>query len=111
MDIMYLFSNKFPLFCGVFGQQPPLGVFYIRSSLSLGEPEEDEGKTKEPEVSTREQAEFELVHTWMKEGGAPALADDKAQGLLVQVFGLSRPLPLLFCSSILFFLSWLLTIF
>ena len=66
---------------------------------SPGEPKEDEGKTEEPEVCTTEQAEFDWAHTWMEEGGAPVLAEDKAQGLLAQVFGLSRPIPLLFYSS------------
>ena len=37
----------------------------------------------------------------MEDGGAPGLAEDKTQELLAQVFGLSRPLPLLFYSSVL----------
>ena len=45
-----------------------------------------------------EQAEFNWAHTWL-EGGEPALTEAKTQGLLAQVFGLPRPLSLLFYSS------------
>ena len=31
---------------------------------------------------TREQAKFDWAHTWMEEGGYPALAESKAQRLL-----------------------------
>ena len=58
-------------------------------------------RQNEPEVSTREQAEFDWAHTWM-EGISPALAESEAQGLLAQVFGSSRPLSLLFCSVLYF---------
>ena len=67
--------------------------------------EEDEEEMEEPEVCIAEQTAFDWAHTLLEEGGAPALAEDKAQGLLAQVFGLPRPLPLLFYSSV-FSLSW-----
>ena len=57
------FPNKFSLFT--------LGALW-----SLGEPEEDEGEAEEPKVCTTEQAEFDLAHTWLEEGGAPALSGD-----------------------------------
>ena len=44
---------------------------------------------EKPKVSTREQFEFDWACTWMKDGGTPVLAEDEAQGLLTQVFGLS----------------------
>ena len=69
---------------------------------SLGEPEEDEGEMEEPEDCTTEKAEFDWAHTWLEDEGAPALAEDKAQGLFVQVFCLLRPPSLLFYSSVLF---------
>ena len=50
---------------------------------------------------TTELAEFDWACTWLEEGGMPALAEDKAQGQLVQVFGLPRPLPILFYSNVL----------
>ena len=88
---MYLDSS--PLFCSLF----TLGALWLQ-----GEPEEDKGKMEEPKVCTTEQAEFNWAQTRLEEGGAPVLAGDKAQGLLAKVFGLPRPLPLLFYSSVLF---------
>ena len=55
---------------------------------------------EEPNVCTMEQAEFNWACTWLEEGGAPALAEDKAQGVLAQVFGL---LPLQAFSSLILF--------
>ena len=92
--ILCLFQIHFSLFLEVSGQQQPFGSPFILGALwPLGEPEEDKGDTEEPEVSTREQPEFGWAYTWMEEGGAPTLAEDKAQGLLAQVFVLSRPFP------------------
>ena len=67
-----------------------LVVFYIRSSY---EPEEDEGVTKEPEVSSREQAKFDWAQTWMEEGGSLDLAESKAQRLLSRYLGLPDSIP------------------
>ena len=66
----------------------------------MGEPEEDEGETEEPEVCTLKQAKFFWVHTWLEEGGAPVLDKDKAQGLGILVlpgFFLSDDFILMFC--------------
>ena len=71
-------------------------LFTLGALWSLGEPKEDEGKMDEPNVCTSEQAEFDLVCTWLEEGVAPALAEDKAQELLAQVFGLPQAFSLLF---------------
>ena len=109
------FPNKFALLLHVAGQQPFFVVFFTLGALwSLGEPEEDEGEMEEPDVCTSEQAEFNWACTWLEEGGVPVLAEDKAQGLLSQVFGLPRPFLPLFYSSVFFcfsVLAWLLTIF
>ena len=36
-------------------------------------------------MCTKEQMEFDWACTWLGDGGMPALAEDKAQGLLSQV--------------------------
>ena len=54
-----------------------------------GEPEEDKGETEELEVCAPEQFKFNWACTWLEEGGAPKVDEDKAQGLLSQVFWFS----------------------
>ena len=97
------FPDKCSLILDVSGQQSPFySLFTLGALWSLGEPEQDERRMEEPEVCTMKQAEFDWACTWLEEGGAPVLAEDKAQGLLAQVFGLPMPLPLLFYASVLF---------
>ena len=96
------FSNKSSLFLGGSEQQSPWESFILGGLWPLGKLEEHEGETEEPEVSTREQFEFNWACTWLELGGAPALAEDITQGLITQVFILSQPPPVLVCSSVLF---------
>ena len=51
--------------------------------------------------------EFDWVHTWLGDEGMPVLAEDKAQGLLSQVFWSFKAYPSLFYIGILFFTSCL----
>ena len=51
-----------------------------------GEPEEDEGKTEELEVCAWKWFELNWAKTWFEEDGAHIVHEDKAQGLLSQVF-------------------------
>ena len=64
--------------------------FTLEVLWSVGEPEEDEGETEEPKVCAPKQFEFYWACTWLEEGGAPILGEDKAQGLLFQVFWFSQ---------------------
>ena len=97
------FPDKLSLFFDVSGQQPPFySLFTLGALWSLGKPEENKGEMEDPEVCTMEQAEFDWAGTWLEEGVAPALAEDKAQGLLAQVFCLPRSLSLLSYCSVLF---------
>ena len=70
------------------------------------EPEEDKGGTEEPAVYAPEQLEFDWALTWLEEDGPPIMDEDKALGLLFQVFQFSKA----FSSLILFwcFLFWLM---
>ena len=74
-SLVYLAAAPFVVICFTLGALwPP------------DEPGKDEGETEEPEVCAPEQFEFDWAHTWLEEGGAPILDEDKAQGLLSQVF-------------------------
>ena len=78
---------------------PPFCSHFTSGALSsLCELEGDEGDKEEHKVCTTEWAQFHWACTCLEEGGAPALAKDKVQGLLAQVLGLPRPVPLLFYS-------------
>ena len=73
------------------GSSPPCDSLFTLGALwPPGEPEEDEEETEEPKVCAPKQAKSDWTHTWLEEGGAPALAEDKAQGLLSQVFWSSQ---------------------
>ena len=79
-----------------------------------GKPEEDEVETEEPKVCAPEQFEFNWAHAWLEEGGALILDEEKAPGLLSQVFLFSlasSSLIFFWCFVCFFFLSWLLTMF
>ena len=58
-----------------------------------GESEEEDGKAEEPTVRDSEHFAFDWAHTWLEEGGAPIVDEDKSQGLLSQVFWFSVFLP------------------
>ena len=81
---------------------PLYGLFTLGALWSLVEPEEDKGETEEPKMCMSEQAKFNWACTWLEEGGTHVLGEDKAQGLLSQVFGLPRPFSVLLYSSVLF---------
>ena len=73
------------------GISPPCGSLFTLGALSpAGEPEEDKEEMEEHKVCAPKQAKFDWAHAWLKGGGAPALAEDKAQGLLSQVFWSSQ---------------------
>ena len=46
---------------------------------------DESSEDDEPEASTQEQHEIDWACTWTELGGVPALAENKAQGLLTQV--------------------------
>ena len=47
---------------------------------------DESSKDDEPEASTQEQHEIDWACTWTEAEGVPALGEDEAQGLLIQVF-------------------------
>ena len=63
------------------GNSPFVVIFFTLGALwPIGEPDEEEGETEEPEVCAPKQFEFDCTCTWLEEGGALILDEDKAQG-------------------------------
>ena len=87
ITMVYSPTHLLAFFCKYLGNSP-LTVFLCIKGLfwSLGELVEDEGNGQEPEVYAKRQMEFDWGCTWLWDGGMPALAEDKAQGLLSQLF-------------------------
>ena len=60
----------------------PLKVFFCIKELfwSLGKLVEDEGEGEKPDMCSKEQMEFKWAHTWLGDGGMPALARRQGTG-------------------------------
>ena len=60
--------------------------FTLEALWPPGESEEDDGEAEEPKICAPKQFGFDWAHTWLEEGGALIVDEDKAQVLLSQVF-------------------------
>ena len=104
MEIISL-SNNFSLFLDVSGQQPPHFVVFLHWELFCHWVSLKKMRVRQKSLRFPPESKLSLTgptFEWRSEVH-PGIAKDKVQGLLPQVFGLSRPLPsyLVFYFSVL----------
>ena len=84
------------------GSSPLVALCFTLGALwPPGESEGDDGEAECLRSAPPEQFEFDWAHTWLKEGGAPVLDEDKLKGYFPRYSWFSQAFPP-FLSSDLF---------